>query len=83
MFQPLKNWLQTVFQWGLVLLGWSDNNEKLLMAHGVVVWKKQQLFPFSQFVLPMLFSPNLPIASPNNEQHNLENKDLENDGLKG
>jgi hypothetical protein len=37
MFQPLKNWLQTVFQWGLVLLGWSDNNEKLLMAHGVVV----------------------------------------------
>jgi hypothetical protein len=30
-----------------------------------------------------LFFPNLPIASPNNEQHNLENKDLGNDGLKG
>jgi hypothetical protein len=29
----------------------------------------------------MLFSPNIPIASPNNEQHNLENKDLENDKL--
>jgi hypothetical protein len=39
--------------------------------------------PFSQFVSPVLFFPNLPIASPNNEQHNLENKDLENDGLKG
>jgi hypothetical protein len=44
---------------------------------------KEQLSPFSQFVLPMLFSPNLPIASPNNEQHNLENKYLENDGLEG
>jgi hypothetical protein len=31
----------------------------------------------------MLFSPNIPIASPNNEQHNLENKNLENNGLKG
>jgi hypothetical protein len=31
----------------------------------------------------MLFSPNLPTVSPNNEQHNLENKDLENDGLEG
>jgi hypothetical protein len=31
----------------------------------------------------MLFFPNLPIASPNNEQHNLENKDLENDKLEG
>jgi hypothetical protein len=31
----------------------------------------------------MLFFPNLPIASPDNEQHNFENKDLENDGLKG
>jgi len=30
----------------------------------------------------MLFFPHLPIASPNNE-HNLENKNLENDGLEG
>jgi hypothetical protein len=37
MFQPFKNWLQTVFQWGLVVLGWSHNNERLLVAHGVVV----------------------------------------------
>jgi hypothetical protein len=31
----------------------------------------------------MLFFPNLPIASLDNEQHDLENKDLENDGLEG
>jgi hypothetical protein len=31
----------------------------------------------------MLFFPNLPIASLDNEQQNLENKNLENDGLEG
>jgi hypothetical protein len=31
----------------------------------------------------MLFSPNLPIASLDNEQHNFENKELENDKLEG
>jgi hypothetical protein len=31
----------------------------------------------------MLFFPHLPIASPNNEHHNLENKDLKNDRLEG
>jgi len=31
----------------------------------------------------MLLFPNFPIANPNNEQHNLENKNLENDRLKG
>jgi hypothetical protein len=31
----------------------------------------------------MLFFPNLPIASLNNEKHNLKSKDLENNGLKG
>jgi hypothetical protein len=31
----------------------------------------------------MLFLPNLLTTSPNNEQHNLENKDLENDKLEG
>jgi hypothetical protein len=51
------------------------------MVHGVIVGKKQQLLPFSQFVSPMLFFPNLPIASLDNEQHNLENKYLENNGL--
>jgi hypothetical protein len=30
----------------------------------------------------MLFFPNLPIANLYNEQHNLENKDLENNRLK-
>jgi hypothetical protein len=45
--------------------------------------RNNNFLPFSQFVLPMLFFPKLPIASPNNEQHNLENKDLKNDGLKG
>jgi hypothetical protein len=44
----------------------AHNDEKLLVAHGVVVWNKQ-LSPFSQFVSPMLLSPNLSIASPNNE----------------
>ncbi len=83
MFQPLKNWLQIVFQWGLVVLSWFHNNERLLVAHGGVVWKKQQLSPFSQFLLPMLFFPNLPVASLDNEQHNLGNKDLENNELKG
>jgi hypothetical protein len=33
------------------------------------------------FVSPMLFIPNLPIASSNNEHHKLENKDLENNEL--
>jgi len=54
----------------------------LIVVHGVVVWKKQ-LSHFSQCVSPMLFFVNLPIASPNNEQHNLKNKDLENDRLEG
>jgi hypothetical protein len=40
-------------------------------------------FPFSQFISPMSLFPNLPIASSHNEQHNLENKDLENDKLEG
>jgi hypothetical protein len=31
----------------------------------------------------MLLFPNLLISSLDNEQHNFENKDLENDGLKG
>jgi hypothetical protein len=31
----------------------------------------------------MLFFTNLPIVSLDNEQHNFENKDLENDGFKG
>jgi hypothetical protein len=31
----------------------------------------------------MLLFPNLPITSPDNEQHNLKNKDLENDKLEG
>jgi hypothetical protein len=31
----------------------------------------------------MLLFPHLPIASPYNEHHNLENKYLENDGLEG
>jgi hypothetical protein len=31
----------------------------------------------------MLFSSNLPIVSLDNEQHNLESKDLENDQLEG
>jgi hypothetical protein len=31
----------------------------------------------------MLFSSNLPIASIDNEQHNLESKDLENEKLEG
>jgi hypothetical protein len=31
----------------------------------------------------MLFFPNLPITSLDNEQHNLEIKDLENDRLEG
>jgi hypothetical protein len=53
------------------------------MVHGVIVWKKQHLFPFAQFVSPMLLLPNLIIASLNNEQHNLENKDLENEKLEG
>ncbi len=83
MFQPLKNWLQIVFYWGLVVLSSFHNNERLIVAHGVVIWKKQQLSFFSQFVLPMLFFPNLPIASLNNEKHNLKSKDLENNGLKG
>jgi hypothetical protein len=45
--------------------------------------KKKQLSPFSQFILPMLFFPNFPIVNPNNEQHNLENKNLKNDRLEG
>jgi len=48
----------------------------------VLLYEKNNNFHLFQFVSPMLFFPNLPIASPNNEQHNLENKDLENDGLK-
>jgi hypothetical protein len=72
-----------MFQWGLTTLGWFHNDEISLMAHGVVVWKKQQLLPFSQFVSPMLFFTNLPIVSLDNEHHNFENKDLENDGFKG
>jgi hypothetical protein len=31
----------------------------------------------------MLFFPNLPIASLDNKQHNVENKNLENDKLEG
>jgi hypothetical protein len=31
----------------------------------------------------MLYFPNLPIASSNNEHHKLENKELENDKLEG
>jgi hypothetical protein len=31
----------------------------------------------------MLVFPNLPIASPDNDQHNLSNKDLKNDRLEG
>jgi hypothetical protein len=34
---------------------------------GVVIWKKQQFLPFSQFILPMLFFTNLPIVNPDNE----------------
>jgi hypothetical protein len=30
----------------------------------------------------MLFFPNLLIASPNNEQHKIENKNLENNKIK-
>ncbi len=71
-----------MFQCEWTTLGWFHNDGKLLAAHDVVVWKKQ-LSPSSQFVSPMLFSPNLPITSPNNEQHNLENKDFENEGLEG
>jgi hypothetical protein len=36
-FQPLKNWLQIMFQWGLTTLGWFHNDEISLMAHGVVI----------------------------------------------
>jgi hypothetical protein len=43
--------------------------------------KETTISPFSQFVSPMLLFPNLPIASLDNEQHNLENKDLENNIL--
>jgi hypothetical protein len=49
----------------------------------MVLLMKETTFAFSQFVSPMLFFPNFPIASLNNEYHNLENKDLENDRLKG
>jgi len=45
--------------------------------------KETTISHFSQFVSPMLLFPNLPIASLDNEQHNLENKDLENDILEG
>jgi hypothetical protein len=31
----------------------------------------------------MLFFPNIPITSLDNEQHNFENKELENDKLEG
>jgi hypothetical protein len=45
--------------------------------------KKTTIFAFFTIRLPMLLFPNLPIVSPDNEQHNLENKGLENDGLEG
>ncbi len=70
-----------MFWWSLVALGWSHNDESLLVAHGVIIWKKQ-LTHFSQFISPMLFFPNLLIASPNNEQHKIENKNLENNKIK-
>ncbi len=35
--QPLKNWLQIVFQWGLVAKVWFHNSERLLVAPGVIV----------------------------------------------
>jgi hypothetical protein len=40
---------------------------------------------FTNFLTHFVF-PNFPLANPNNpnnEQHNFENKDLENDRLKG
>jgi len=66
-----------------VALGWFHNNKRLLMVHGVIVIKTQQLSPFSQFVSSMLFFLNISIVNPNNEQHNFENKNLENVRLEG
>jgi hypothetical protein len=40
MFQPLKNWLQIVFQWGFKALDWFRNDKILLVAHGAIVRKK-------------------------------------------
>jgi hypothetical protein len=57
-----------------VALGWFHNDKRLLMVHGVIVIKTQQLSPFSQFVSSMLFFLNISIVNPNNEQHNFENK---------
>jgi len=45
--------------------------------------KKKKLLVFTLFILPMLFFSNLPITNLDNEQRNLESKDLENDQLEG
>jgi hypothetical protein len=45
--------------------------------------KETTTFAFFTFVSPLLLFPNLPITSPNYEQHNFENKKLENDILEG
>jgi len=52
---------------GLATFGWFHNDKKLLVMHGVVIRKTQQLSRFSQFILPMLIFCNLAIANPNNE----------------
>jgi hypothetical protein len=60
---------------------------KIFGHHRIGAWcchmKETINFSFSQFISLMLLFPNLLIVSLDNDQHNLENKDLENDGLKG
>jgi len=45
--------------------------------------KKTKVFSFFTICFAVLIFPNLPIASLDNEQHNLESKNLENDRLEG
>jgi hypothetical protein len=45
--------------------------------------KETITFTFLTICFTHVVFPQLPIVSPNNEQHNFENKGLENDELEG
>ncbi len=66
-----------MLQWGLTTIHWYYN-DKITSGAWCCCMKETTFFtiPFAHVVFP-----NLPITRLEDEQHKLENKDLENDGL--
>ncbi len=71
-----------MFQWDLATIYWSYN-DKITSGAWCCCMKETTTFTFFVICFAHVVFPNLPIASLDNEQHKLENKDLKNDRLEG